>query len=174
MKVVVTAESTDGKSVVVSESDATPLVASAFPMFANTPIAAADRIPRLPEAGRPEPHQMFFPPPGGYRFFLLTIAGTDPDVAAHVPSAEELVDAEALFPGLSSVYDESGMERTDSIDFGFVVHGSVVLVLDDGVETVLRAGDAWVQNGARHRWRNPGAEPVSMVVVIVGAERTTS
>ncbi len=171
MRIVVTGQTPEGKSTVVSDTEAMPLVAAAFPIFANTPIAGADRIPQVPAPFSAPKHHLFFPPPGGYRFFLLRIAGTDCD-AQHVPSDDELAEAETLFPGLAAVYDETGMERTDSIDFGFVVEGAVVLELDDGVERLLTAGDAWVQNGTRHRWRNPGVDPVSMVVFIAGVERT--
>ena len=43
--------------------------------------------------------------------------------------------------------------------------------LDDGAEVTLSPGDTVVQNGTRHRWRNPGTEPAVMGVAIVGAHR---
>ena len=47
----------------------------------------------------------------------------------------------------------SPMHRTQSVDYGIVLSGEVVLVLDD-TETVLRAGDVVVQRGTNHRWEN--------------------
>ena len=47
----------------------------------------------------------------------------------------------------------SPVHRTQSVDYGIVLDGEVVLVLDDS-ETVLRAGDVVVQRGTTHRWEN--------------------
>src|SRR5437870_5001890 len=38
-------------------------------------------------------------------------------------------------------------------------------------QKLLRAGDSVVQNGTRHRWRNPGTEPCLMAIFMVGARR---
>lgn len=48
----------------------------------------------------------------------------------------------------------SPMHRTVSLDFGVVVEGEVVLVLDSGEEKLLRRGDVAVQRGTNHAWRN--------------------
>ena len=50
----------------------------------------------------------------------------------------------------------SPVHRTQSVDYGIVLSGEVVLVLDDS-ETVLRAGDVVVQRGTNHRWENRSA-----------------
>ena len=47
----------------------------------------------------------------------------------------------------------SPVHRTQSVDYGIMLSGEVVLVLDD-TETVLRAGDVVVQRGTSHRWEN--------------------
>jgi quercetin dioxygenase-like cupin family protein len=52
----------------------------------------------------------------------------------------------------------SPMHRTQTVDYGIVLDGEVVLVLDDS-ETVLRAGDVVVQRGTSHRWENRRARP---------------
>ena len=44
----------------------------------------------------------------------------------------------------------SPVHRTQSVDYGIVLSGEMVLVLDDS-ETVLRAGDVVVQRGTNHR-----------------------
>jgi quercetin dioxygenase-like cupin family protein len=49
----------------------------------------------------------------------------------------------------------SPTHRTQSVDYGIVLEGEVVLVLDDS-ETTLRAGDVVVQRGTDHRWENRG------------------
>ncbi|WP_021592760.1 cupin domain-containing protein [Actinomadura welshii] len=72
---------------------------------------------------------------------------------------------ERQMPGAMAVMepDAPGMHTTDSIDYVLVVAGEVTLELDDGEGTVLRAGDAVVQNGTRHAWRNHGTEPCTIV-----------
>jgi len=59
------------------------------------------------------------------------------------------------------------MHTTDTVDYGVVVRGEMTLELDDGQKVQLRQGDCIVQNGTRHRWRNPGTEPCLMALVSV-------
>ena len=54
-----------------------------------------------------------------------------------------------------------GMHTTDTIDYGVVVRGEMTLELDDGKIMSLRQGDCIVQNGTRHRWRDPAAGALS-------------
>jgi quercetin dioxygenase-like cupin family protein len=61
----------------------------------------------------------------------------------------------------------SPMHRTETIDYGIVLSGSVVLVLDDGSETNLRPGDVVVQRGTEHAWANPENESASMAFILV-------
>jgi len=60
------------------------------------------------------------------------------------------------------------MHATPTADFGFVLRGSVALEMEDGTSSVLQPGDAFVQAGTEHRWRNPAAEPAVLGVVVVG------
>jgi quercetin dioxygenase-like cupin family protein len=66
----------------------------------------------------------------------------------------------------------SPMHRTETIDYGIVLSGGVVLVLDDGSETELRAGDVVVQRGTDHAWANRRDEPARMAFVLVGGRFT--
>jgi quercetin dioxygenase-like cupin family protein len=60
----------------------------------------------------------------------------------------------------------SPMHRTQTVDYGIVLDGEVVLVLEDS-ETVLRAGDVVVQQGTTHRWENRSAAPARVAFVLV-------
>ena len=51
-----------------------------------------------------------------------------------------------------------------------VLEGTVILELDDGAEVTLHQGDTVVQNGTRHRWRNPGDVPARLALFVCGAE----
>lgn len=47
------------------------------------------------------------------------------------------------------------MHRTQSLDYGIVMEGSVVAVLDSGEEHLMHRGDVMVQRATMHAWRNP-------------------
>jgi quercetin dioxygenase-like cupin family protein len=65
----------------------------------------------------------------------------------------------------------SPTHRTRSIDYGIVLSGEVVLVLDDS-ETVLSAGDVVVQRGTDHRWENRTDAPARMAFILVDGSFT--
>ncbi len=173
MRIVVTGHAPDGRAVFVQDHPQETVVASGFPGLINTPLWTAQEVATLPDSGSPGPAGAFFPPDGGVRFFLLTMAAAVPDAAPTAPTAAQLAEAEELFPGLfSSMEAEApGMHTSDSIDFVVVLSGTAVLELDDGAERVLTAGDAVVQHGTRHRWRNESADPVTLAVTMLGTKR---
>jgi hypothetical protein len=158
-----------GRSVFVEDARPGTLVAAGFPGLLNTPLWADDEVPAAGTDGsRPPTAGGFLPPPGGHRFFVLTIAPDQTDAAP--PTAAEVAEFESLFPGLLATYDgEPGMHATPTIDLGVLLAGRLVLELDDGAERVLEAGDAFVQTGTRHRWRNPGPDAATFAVVMIGA-----
>jgi quercetin dioxygenase-like cupin family protein len=82
-----------------------------------------------------------------------------------------VADIEGKLPGLLRYMDPSdpGMHATDTIDFEVVLEGTVVLELDDGAEVTLNAGDTVVQNGTRHRWKNPTDKPARLALFVCGA-----
>jgi len=38
---------------------------------------------------------------------------------------------------------------------------------------VLETGDAYIQNGTRHRWSNPGDVPAVLAIALIGAHHAT-
>jgi quercetin dioxygenase-like cupin family protein len=62
---------------------------------------------------------------------------------------------------------QSPMHRTNSIDYGIVLSGSLELELEDGVKTLLGPGDIVVQRGTNHLWRNPSSTEVCRIVFIL-------
>jgi quercetin dioxygenase-like cupin family protein len=60
----------------------------------------------------------------------------------------------------------SPVHRTQSVDYGIVLDGEVVLVLDDS-ETTLRAGDVAVQRGTSHRWENRTDQPARLAFILI-------
>jgi hypothetical protein len=132
-----------------------------------------DEAQTFPDDGSEPPQKMYFPPVGGYRFgfFSLPPAGSAGPAIDDLPAAT--AEVEQKLPGLLQYMEPEhpGMHTTDTVDFEVVLHGEVVLELDDGAKETLHRGDTVVQNGTRHRWTNRSADPCTLVVCIVGATR---
>ena len=58
------------------------------------------------------------------------------------------------------------MHRTESVDYGVVIEGTLTLVLDEG-EVPLRPGSVVVQRGTNHAWANRSGAPCRMLFVLV-------
>lgn len=87
-----------------------------------------------------------FPAPGEVRFWRLTV----PPAASDGPAA--------------------GMHATDTLDFGVLIEGEVVLEVEGQQAQHLRSGDTFVQLGATHHWHNPGDVPAVILVGLVGVD----
>lgn len=60
------------------------------------------------------------------------------------------------------------MHRTESVDYGIVVFGEITLILDDGSETHLKAGDVVIQRGTDHAWENRSpTNPARMAFILL-------
>jgi len=75
-------------------------------------------------------------------------------------------------PGyLSPEGRQSPVHRTESIDYGVVLEGEIVLLLDDS-EVTLRAGDIAIQRGTDHAWANRSDAVCRVAFILVGAQFT--
>lgn len=50
---------------------------------------------------------------------------------------------------------EPFMHRTQSLDYGIVIDGTIEMLLDSGESKTLRRGDVAVQRATMHGWKNP-------------------
>jgi mannose-6-phosphate isomerase-like protein (cupin superfamily) len=64
--------------------------------------------------------------------------------------------------------DRIHMHRTPSLDYCYIIDGSIVAVLDDE-ERVMSAGDVLIQRGTNHGWRNESGEVCRVLFVLVDA-----
>lgn len=117
-----------------------------------------------------------FPGPGGTMFRLISYPPRRPEgwkPPAGVTFKSALEEMSEKVPRMGDHFDLSapGMHTSDTIDYGVVVRGEMTLELDDGQSVHLRQGDCIVQNGTRHRWRNPLPEPCLMAFISVGGKR---
>jgi mannose-6-phosphate isomerase-like protein (cupin superfamily) len=160
---VVTGHNASGKSVFVSDESVAPSPTTGFHR-----LWGGDSTPQFPDDGSIPDHHMYFPPIGGFRFGMFSLP---PASTAGSEMAPGTGDIETEAPGLLRYMDLSdpGMHTTDTIDFEVILEGTVVLELDDGAEVTLHPGDTVVQNGTRHRWKNPGDTTARLAVFMCGA-----
>ena len=170
---VVTGHDANGKAVFASDEQVEPVTLGLMPGSEFHRLWGGDSAPSFPDDGSPPPQLTYFPPVGGFRFGMFTIPGA---AGGHeAPRIDDLTAAMAeideKLPGMMGYMEQGdpGMHTTDTIDFEVILSGSCVLELDDGATVTLHAGDTVVQNGTRHRWSNPGSEPATLAVVLVGA-----
>ena len=144
MRRIVTAHNKDGRALVVSDVQ---LPAHPTPGRADWSVydVWAAENPHFPDAGERPKVGWFFPPLGGFRY-LHTLM--EPQTRA----------------------EKGGQHRSATIDTVYVVKGSCVCELDDGVSVQLNAGDTLIQCGAIHAWSNPFDEQCHVLVVMIGVQ----
>ncbi|HYH70146.1 MAG TPA: cupin domain-containing protein [Methyloceanibacter sp.] len=176
---VVTGEGKDGKSMLVSNTLVEPIETPLLPGAQFFSIWGADREPTLPNDGARPSYRTWFPPDGGFRFELISIpperaADTADRTAAK--TEEAIAETEERLPGLLETMEPgtSGLHRTDTVDLIYIASGSCVLQLDSGTKIELETGDTVVQNGARHTWRNPNAQPCKLLTISLGVKRESA
>jgi mannose-6-phosphate isomerase-like protein (cupin superfamily) len=157
---VVTGHDDQGRAVVLTDGEPPVIVRS--PMQAGLAfheIWNTDRMPAVIEPAFDEPtlgHTDTAPPRNGTVIRIVDLPPEGPDG----PKLDK-DQARALFSvvGLAenAEHHKAGrhplMHRTESIDYGIVLSGEIVLLLDDG-EVHLKQGDVVVQRGTIHAWTN--------------------
>lgn len=168
---IVTGHDGDGRSVVQEDGPAPRVVTlggasgTTFHEIWNTRSTPApiDRASGEP----PEPGISLLPPANGTRIRILDIPPDDGSVAA-LPRDAVRALFEAIGAGHTLPDDPPHplMHRTETIDYGIVLEGELVLILDGG-ETVVRAGDVVVQRGTSHAWANRSGANARIAFILV-------
>ena len=169
---LVTGHDDDGKAIFASDERVEPTKLALLPDTEFYRLWGADVPPRFPDNGSPHAGRDFFPPVGGFRFGLFTVAPDSVSVLEDLDMEAAFRELDEKLPGMSEHLeaDHPGMHRTASIDYEYVISGRCILELDDGESRELGPGDTVIQNGTRHAWRNPYAEPCLMVLVLIGVQ----
>jgi mannose-6-phosphate isomerase-like protein (cupin superfamily) len=168
---VATGHDDAGNAVFASDEVVEPVTLDLVPGAEFFRLWGGDETLRFPDEGSPPDAVQYFPPVGGFRFGLFSVAPDSVVFTEDLDIEAALTEMETKLPGLAGHMepDEPGMHTTATVDYEFIVSGRVVLELDNGATKELAAGDTVVQNGTRHAWRNPYDEPCLMVVALVGA-----
>ena len=157
---VVTGHDSAGKAIVLSDGPPPHVTRPAEqPGLAFHEIWNTRATPSTLTATEPEPtdtHRDTAPPANGTIIRIVDIPpegaegpGFDKETARALFEKVGLAEnAEHAIPGRHPL-----MHRTRSVDYGIVLAGQIVLLLDDE-EVVLEAGDVVVQRGTLHAWTN--------------------
>lgn len=169
---VVTGHDDHGKAV-LAEVGPPPHVAhiAAIPGTVFHEIWATEGAPVL-VGNTPDPTLaplMLGPPAKGTRIRIVDIPPDTDDFLRH--GAARMQDAfhQIGDAAASTVAEDSPhplMHRTESVDYGVVLAGECVLVLDRG-EVVLKPGHVVVQRGTNHAWANRSGQVCRMLFVLV-------
>lgn len=112
------------------------------------------------------------PPRNGTRIRILDIPPDDPSLDSISPEEAKAHFAEVGAADASSHGEGSAharMHRTETIDYGIVLEGEIVLILDVG-ETVCRAGDVIIQRGTNHGWANRSDANCRIAFILIDGE----
>ena len=107
------------------------------------------------------------PPARGTRIRILDIPPDD-GTAAALPREAVRALFEAIGAGhaLAENPPHPLMHRTETVDYGIVLEGELILILDES-ETIVRAGDVIVQRGTSHAWANRSAGNARIAFVLI-------
>ena len=168
---VITGHDASGKAVFAGDEMVEPVTVSLVPGAEFFRLWGNDETSRFPDDGAHPSYVQYFPPIGGFRFGLFTVAPDSVSRPTDIDFGAAVAEFQEHLPGLADYLerDDPSMHTTATIDYEYVVSGRVLLELDGGAARELSAGDTVVQNGTRHAWRNPFDEPCRMVVALIGA-----
>lgn len=143
MKRVVTGRGSDGRDTITHESAVDPVAGMPGSTNQTRLCWAMPMAVTLPADGSDPVAAgiMSMPAPGEARFVLVTFA---PNSASPV-------------------------HVTPTVDCVAVVAGELWLVMEDGSEALIVAGDAVVQNGTLHAWQNRSDQPCTIAATMIGA-----
>lgn len=174
---VVTGHDAAGRAIIQSDS-AAPRVQQiggpAGPMFHEVWNTTATPVPI--DAASGEPHEdgiKLAPPKGGTRIRVLDIPPEGDTIRTMTPEEARAHFAE-VGAGDASAHSGSDtrhalMHRTETVDYGIVIEGELVLIMDEG-ETTVRAGDIVIQRGTNHGWSNRSDRNCRIAFVLIDGE----
>ena len=102
------------------------------------------------------------PPSNGVRIRVLDIP----------PDGDGDENLDDVFENIGAAHEQVASDRhptfhrTETVDFGIVLSGEVVLLMDEG-ETTVRPGDIVVQRGTNHGWANRTDQPCRIAFILI-------
>lgn len=172
---VVTGHDSAGRAIVTDDGGLPTVIdIDAIPGTRFHEVWSTDATPVVIDSGEdPTQGALRLPPPGnGTRIRFVDIP---PDTQELINEGEKRV-AEAFDQvgdrSASTVKKNSPhplMHRTETVDYGIVIEGEIVLVLDDS-EVELKTGNVVIQRGTNHAWANRSGKPCRMLFILVDGQ----
>lgn len=174
---IVTGHDRDGRAI-IQEDGPVPRVqrigGEIGPLFHEIWNTRATPAPIDADSDEPREEGIILAPPkNGTRIRVLDIPPDDESLSTLTPEQARAHFAEIGAADASS-HSGSGsrhahMHRTETIDYGIVLEGEIVLVMDEG-ETTVRAGDIVVQRGTNHGWANRSDKNCRIAFILIDGE----
>jgi mannose-6-phosphate isomerase-like protein (cupin superfamily) len=144
------------------------------PMFHEIWNTQATPAPIDPASGEPaEDGIKLAPPKGGTRIRVLDIPPENDEIRTMSPEEARAHFAEVGAGDASAHHSADSrhalMHRTETIDYGIVIEGELVLIMDEG-ETTVRAGDIVIQRGTNHGWSNRSDRNCRIAFILIDGE----
>jgi hypothetical protein len=171
---IVTGHDAEGNAIIQSDAPPTRVekLGEIGPTFYEVWNTRATPAPIDHSSGEPpETGLILAPPKHGTRIRVLDIPPESPDMKNIDPAAAREHFA-AIGAAEASSFKKPGaaphpfMHRTETIDYGIVLEGELVLIVDKG-ETVVRAGDIVVQRGTNHAWANRSGKNCRIAFILI-------
>lgn len=171
---IVTGHASDGSAIILEDAMAARVQrigGPSGPVFHEIWNTRATPAPIDAASGEPyEDDIKLAPPAGGTRIRVLDIPPDDPDMAAKTPEEARAHFAEVGAADASSHHGagtrHAHMHRTETIDYGIVLDGEIVLIMDEG-EATVRTGDIVVQRGTNHGWANRSGRNCRIAFILI-------
>ncbi len=171
---IVTGHDAEGNAVIQSDAPPTRVeklgeIGPTFYEVWNTRETPA-RIDRA--SGEPaETGLILAPPKQGTRIRVLDIP-PEADEMKHLDPEAAREHFAAIGAADAATFKKPGeaphpfMHRTRTIDYGIVLEGELVLIVDKG-ETVVKAGDIVIQRGTNHAWANRSGKNCRIAFILI-------
>ena len=113
---------------------------------------------------------------GNYQTLIWVTDDTPAEVDGDEDPATRTMEIEP--PSRGSVFrvlelqpgKDAYMHRTDTVDYAIIMSGECDMLLDNGAEVHVAAGDVMVQRGTWHGWANRGNQPCQIAFILIGAQ----
>ena len=109
------------------------------------------------------------PRKGGSIFRIVDIPPITPDIEALPKDYHSSQHGEGT-PKRHMPATHPLMHATRSIDYAIVMHGEIVMLVDDGVEVTVKAGDVIVQQATNHAWINRSKDFCRIAFVLIDSQ----
>ncbi|RFM35158.1 cupin domain-containing protein [Chitinophaga silvisoli] len=176
---IVTGHDVDHKSIIVS--DAPPAFTQLIGGPGGPTFFEMWHTMETPALIHPQPDDLdetklvLAPPKNGTRIRVIEFPpeGNEIKSLTGITAAEKFktMGAENAFNSSEEGAPHSLMHRTKTVDYGIVLEGEIIMILDRE-ETTIKAGDIVIQNGTNHAWANRSGKICRMAFVLIDGQFT--